>query len=276
MSGSARVVRPRRRSPRRRGSVSSAGRTDADRTAVERLAGVSAGGGARRRPAELRGVRACVCRSREFARPTGQYGSLMTWTTHPDDDPEDLDLEALDAPDVRGGGVLLRGSPARRRGATRWRRSAGAGARPRRPRRPPPPSRFATPLQWFGVAFFLSAIASGAFARAPARAAFQPIRAEGPAAHAASSRKTKTPTAGGVALVPAGAWRRSSSRARRTQPPTRSWRARFCSWPSGSRTTWGCRANEPGWRSSREPPNCAAAGASLASSPRCRTRASRR
>jgi phospho-N-acetylmuramoyl-pentapeptide-transferase len=64
---------------------------------------------------------------------------------------------------------------------------------------------FATPLQWFGVAFFLSAIASGGVARAfRAARAFQPIRAEGPAAHKKSARKTKTPTAGGVALVPAG------------------------------------------------------------------------
>ena len=83
-----------------------------------------------------------VRRSREFARPTGQYGSLDDLDDDPDDDPEDLDLEALDAPGrARRGRFASRASPSRwRRGATRWRRSAGAGARPRRPR-PGPPSR---------------------------------------------------------------------------------------------------------------------------------------
>ena len=148
-----------------------------------------------------------VRRSREFARPTGQYGSLDDLDDDPDDDPEDLDLEALDAPDVRGGGVLLRvvafalaaWCHALAPFGGRWGQAAASA------KTATAVALFATPLQWFGVAFFLSAIASGVFARAlRAARAFQPIRAEGPAAHAASSRKTKTPTAGGVALVPAG------------------------------------------------------------------------
>ena len=151
-----------------------------------------------------------VRRSREFARPTGQYGSLDDLDDDPDDDPEDLedlDLEALDAPDVRGGGVLLRvvafalaaWCHALAPFGGRWGQAAASA------KTATAVALFATPLQWFGVAFFLSAIASGVFARAlRAARAFQPIRAEGPAAHAASARKTKTPTAGGVALVPAG------------------------------------------------------------------------
>ena len=140
-----------------------------------------------------------VRRSRERA-PTGHDGSF-------DDLDDDLDLEALDAPDVRGGGVLLRvvafalaaWCHALAPFGGRWGQAAASA------KTATAVALFATPLQWFGVAFFLSAIASGVFARAlRAARAFQPIRAEGPAAHAASARKTKTPTAGGVALVPAG------------------------------------------------------------------------
>ena len=62
---------------------------------------------------------------------------------------------------------------------------------------------FGTPLQWFGAAFVLSAIASGAWARLLRGAsAFQPIRDDAPASHRAT--KARTPTAGGAAFVPAG------------------------------------------------------------------------
>ena len=54
---------------------------------------------------------------------------------------------------------------------------------------------FGTPLQWFGAAFVLSAIASGAWARLLRGAsAFQPIRDDAPASHRAT--KARTPTAG--------------------------------------------------------------------------------
>ena len=124
----------------------------------------------------------------------------------PEDDPE-VDLESLDAPEIKGGGVLLRvvafalaaWCHALAPLGGRWGQAAATA------KTATAVALFATPLQWFGVAFFLSAIASGGLARLLREAkAFQPIRAEGPAAHAASRTKTKTPTAGGVALVPAG------------------------------------------------------------------------
>jgi hypothetical protein len=124
-----------------------------------------------------------------------------------EDDPE-VDLESLDAPEIKGGGVLLRvvafalaaWCHALAPLGGRWGAPAAASAKTATA-----VALFATPLQWFGVAFFLSAIASGGLARLLREAkAFQPIRAEGPAKHASSRTKTKTPTAGGVALVPAG------------------------------------------------------------------------
>lgn len=123
-------------------------------------------------------------------------------------DLEELDLEALDAPpEIKGGGVLLRvvafalaaWCHALAPLGGRWGQAAASA------KTATAVALFATPLQWFGVAFFLSAIASGGLARALRSArAFQPIRADGPAAHAASGTKKKTPTAGGLALVPAG------------------------------------------------------------------------
>lgn len=123
-----------------------------------------------------------------------------------EDDPE-VDLESLDAPEIKGGGVLLRvvafalaaWCHALAPLGGRWGQAAASA------KTATAVALFATPLQWFGVAFFLSAIASGGLARLLREAkAFQPIRAEGPAKHSASRTKTKTPTAGGVALVPAG------------------------------------------------------------------------
>ena len=61
-----------------------------------------------------------------------------------------------------------------------------------------------SPLQWFGVSFLVSAVASGAWLRVlRAAVAHQPIREDGPASHA-QGVKTKTPTMGGAAFVPAG------------------------------------------------------------------------
>lgn len=119
----------------------------------------------------------------------------------------EVDLESLDAPEIKGGGVLLRvvafalaaWCHALAPLGGRWGQAAASA------KAATAVALFATPLQWFGVAFFLSAIASGGLARLLREAkAFQPIRAEGPAKHSASRTKTKTPTAGGVALVPAG------------------------------------------------------------------------
>ena len=124
----------------------------------------------------------------------------------PEDDPE-VDLESLDAPEIKGGGVLLRvvafalaaWCHALAPLGGRWGQAAATA------KTATAVALFATPLQWFGVAFFLSAIASGGLAGVLRSArAFQPIRADGPAAHAASKTKTRTPTAGGLALVPAG------------------------------------------------------------------------
>ena len=117
-----------------------------------------------------------------------------------------IDLEDFDVPVVKGGGVLLRIvaftlaawchalAPLGGRWGAAASSSGVSGV-----------SLFATPLQWFGVAFIMSALMSGAFARVmKQRRFFQPIRAEGPASHATSKTKTKTPTAGGVAFVPIG------------------------------------------------------------------------
>ena len=144
-------------------------------------------------------------RSRERDRANGSVD-------FPDDDWTDegieMDLEALDAPpEVKGGGVLLRvvafalaaWCHALAPLGGRWGQAAAST------KTGTAVALFATPLQWFGVAFFLSAIASGGLAGVLRSArAFQPIRADGPAAHAASKTKTRTPTAGGLALVPAG------------------------------------------------------------------------
>ena len=119
----------------------------------------------------------------------------------------DVDLSDFDPPPpVKGGGVLLRvvafslaaWCHALAPLGGKW--GAGATANGFTG-----VSLFATPLQWFGVAFITSALVSGVFCRFMNRKRlFQPIREEGPSSHKDSRTKTKTPTAGGVAFVPAG------------------------------------------------------------------------
>lgn len=111
-------------------------------------------------------------------------------------------------PDVRGGGVLLRvvafalalWCHALAPLGGRW-GAIASGA-------DPSSAAFAalrgSPLQWFGVSFVVSAVASGAWLRVlRAAVAYQPVREDGPASHA-EGVKAKTPTMGGAAFVPAG------------------------------------------------------------------------
>jgi phospho-N-acetylmuramoyl-pentapeptide-transferase len=136
---------------------------------------------------------------------------LERLTSNADDDVKDeFDLDDFDPPpEVKGGGVLLRvvtftlalWCHALAPLGGRWGAADFAVARTSATTA----ALFATPLQWFGVAFVVSALASGAFARATRAARlFQPIRSDGPASHATSKTKTKTPTAGGVVFIPLG------------------------------------------------------------------------
>jgi|EP00982_Pelagococcus_subviridis_P008694 phospho-N-acetylmuramoyl-pentapeptide-transferase len=61
-----------------------------------------------------------------------------------------------------------------------------------------------TPLQWFGVAFVVAAVASSALCSYLSKQeSYQPVREEGPRGHLTGAKST-TPTLGGLAFVPAG------------------------------------------------------------------------
>ena len=281
VSGSAARPGPRRRSPRRRGCF----RPPIGRRRSDRRQRPPASRRRRRATtaAELRGVRArCASVARIRARRVNT-GHSLTWTTTRTTTRKTWTSRLSTRPTCEAGAFCFAWSPSRwRRGATRWRRSAGAGARPRRPRRPPPPSRSSRrrcsgSASRFSCPRSPAAFSPGRFAR---RARSSPSARRDRRRTRLRREKPRRPPPAASRSCPRGAWRRSSSRARRTQPPTRSWRARFCSWPSGSRTTWGsCARDEttPGCAPARNSPrNAPSPAPSSASSPRCRTRASRR